>query len=72
MFDSEKIIFEAKRTHYRERKLFLKRGEHIRLKENYFRKEANTLDRRKKNFEAKQTRSIARQLFKSESEHVRQ
>jgi hypothetical protein len=28
--DSKKIIFEAKRTHYIERKLFLKRSEHIR------------------------------------------
>ena len=46
---------EAKRTPSIVRKLFSKRSEHITYKENYFRSEANTLDRKKIIFEAKRT-----------------
>jgi hypothetical protein len=51
--DRKKIIFEAKRTRPSVSKLFLKRSEHIRKKEIYFRTKANTLDRKKIIFEAK-------------------
>ncbi len=40
-----------------------KRSEHLRQKANYFRNEANTLDRTKLIFEAKRTRSILRQML---------
>ncbi len=63
-----------------------KRSEHLRQEANYFRNEANTLDRTKIIFEAKRRRSIARQLFSKRkrtyptvrklfskrSEHIRQ
>ncbi len=35
--------------------IFAKRSKHIRKKENYFRSEANTFDRKKIIFEAKRT-----------------
>ncbi len=49
-FNGKKIIFKAKWTHLTVCKLFLKQSEHIRYKENYFRSEANTLERGKKYF----------------------
>ncbi len=67
-----KLFFKAKQTHQIERKLVSKRSEHIRQKENYFRSEANTLDRKKIIFEAKRTHQIERKLFSKRSEHIRQ
>jgi hypothetical protein len=51
------IIFEAKRTHYIETKLF--------------RSEANTLDRNIIIYKAKQTRLSESKLFSKRSEHIR-
>jgi hypothetical protein len=48
-----------------ERILFLKRSEHIRLKENYFRSEANTLATKKIIFEAKRTLDKKKIIFES-------
>ncbi len=46
---------EAKRTPSIVNKLFSKLSENISLNKNYFRSEANTLDRKKIIFEAKRT-----------------
>ncbi len=54
------------------RKLFLKQSEHITQKENCFRSESNTLDRKKIIFEAKRTRQSVSKLFSKRSEHIRQ
>ena len=58
MSDSKKIIFEAKRTHHIERKLFLKRSEHIRQTVNYFQR--------------KRTCPSVSKVFLKQSEHIRQ
>ena len=66
----KKIIFEAKRTHQIERKLFSKRSEHIREKENNFRSEANILDRKKVIFEAKANTSVSKKIiFEAKGTH---
>jgi hypothetical protein len=48
-----------------------KRSEHLRSSANYFRNEANTLDRTKIIFEAKRTCPSVRKLFSNRSELIR-
>ena len=71
MFDSKKTVFKAKRTHLTLSKLFSKGSEHNIWKENYFRSEANTLDRKENILEAKRTRPSVSKLFSKRSEHIR-
>ncbi len=69
MFDSKKIIFEAKWTRPTVRK-FKYSIERIRTIRNYFWSIANMFNSKKIIFEAKRTRSPERQLFSNWSEPV--
>ncbi len=55
MFDGKKTVFEAKANMSNSKIIIFEHSEHIRKKENYFRSEANTLDKKKIIFPAKRT-----------------
>jgi hypothetical protein len=54
---------EAKRTPSIVSKVFLKRSEHIRQNENYFRSEANTFDSKTTVFKAKANMSDSKKII---------